>query len=186
MSRQFCPLRVCLEELRALVEKRVSGSFYLAGTDNNIAAITLNNGAIESVSYQGRRGDFAVELLKSMESASCTFRAEETRSSKQTALSNYAVRWLTGGAAATAASPAPVPSQAATAGPNGRADIGKHRKAIETITFSFLGPIAGALCSSAFADCNDLRQIIEELAANLPPDEARRFRNEIAKATGVK
>lgn len=182
MSREFCPLNVCLEELRTLVEKDASGSFYLASADSSIAAITLNNGVIESVSYQGRRGDFAVELLKSMEAAKCTFRAEPTRSAKQTVLSNYAVRWLTG----SATNPAPPPKQAAAPKPNDRADIEKYRKVIETITFPFLGPIAGAVCESAFADCNNLQQVIDELAANLPPDEARRFRSEVAKATGVK
>ncbi len=183
MSRQFCPLGVCLDELRALVQKSASGSFYLAGTDNSIAAITLSNGVIEAVSFQGRRGDFAVELLKSVEKATCSFRAEPARSSRQSQLSNYAVRWLTGGAESSDSSPNQI---SAIPTPGGRSDINKHRKIIETITFAFLGPIAGTVCEGVFADCGDLRQVIDELAANLPPDEAGIFRNEVAKATGMK
>jgi hypothetical protein len=180
MSREFCPLNVCLDELRALVGKGASGSFYFAGTDDSIAAITLSNGVVESVSFQGRRGDLAVELLKRMETASCTFHAEPTHSARQSVLSAYAVRWLTGGAT----NPAPPGNQAA-AKPNDRADSEKHRKVIETIAFSFLGPIAGALCEGAFADCDTLHKVIDELAANLPSDEAKNFRSQIAKATGV-
>jgi hypothetical protein len=179
MSREFHPLAACLDQLRELVQSGASGNFYLAGTDNSIGAITLNNGVVEAVNFQGRRGDFAVELLKKVELAKCSFRAEPGRAAKHSQLSNHAVRWLTGGVT----NPAPPPNIAAAAD---RADINLHRKAIESITFAFLGPIAGAVCEGAFADCASVRQAIDELAANLPADEATQFRNEVAKATGVR
>lgn len=64
--------------------------------------------------------------------------------------------------------------------------IDRYRGTVETISFAFLGPIAGVVCKRAFADCSDLQQVIDELASNLPPNEAGSFRNEIARATGVK
>jgi hypothetical protein len=180
MSREFHPLAACLDQLRELVQSGASGNFYLAGIDNSIGAITLNSGVVEAVNFQGRRGDFAVELLKNVETAKCSFRAEPSRAAKQSQLSNHAVRWLTGGVT----NPAPPANTVAAAGD--RAEIDRHRKAIESITFAFLGPIAGAVCESTFADCAGIRQVIDELAANLPADEAAHFRNEVAKATGVR
>jgi hypothetical protein len=182
MSREIHPMGACLDHLRELVQTGASGNFYLAA-DNNIGAITLNSGTIVSVNFQGRRGDLAVELLKTVEMASCSFRAEPARGTKHSQLSNYAIRWLTGGAS----NPAPVASIAtATRSATDRAEIEQHRKTIESITFRFLGPIAGAVCESAFADCGTLRQVIDDLAGNLPPSEAGQFRAQIAKATGVR
>jgi hypothetical protein len=178
MSRDLRPLAECLQDLSKLAQNGASGNFYLAGADNQIGAITLNNGTIEAVNFQGRRGDLAVELLKSLETAKCSFRAEPARSAKYSQLSATAVRWLTGGAG----NPAPV----AAALPTGRVDIERHRKAIESVTFAFLGPIAGAVCEGVFDDCNTVQQVIHELAANLPPSEAAQFRSEIEKATGIK
>lgn len=178
MSRDLRPLAECLQDLGKLAQNGASGNFYLAAADNQIGAITLNNGTIEAVNFQGRRGDLAVELLKGVELAKCSFRAEPPRSPKYSQLSVTAVRWLTGGVS----TPAPAPA----APPAGRADIERHRKAIESITFAFLGPIAAAVCEGAFADCNTVQQVIHELAANMPPNEATHFRSEIEKATGIK
>jgi len=178
MSRDFHPMAECLENLRELVKSGASGNYYLASADNQIGAVTLNNGVIEAVNFQGRRGDFAVELLKNVDMAKCSFRPEPGRSPKHSQLSAYAVRWLTGGA------DSPAVTAAAAAG--GKADIDRHRKAIESIAFAFLGPIASALCEGAFADCDNVPQVVEELAANLPPGEAAQFRGEIEKATGIR
>jgi hypothetical protein len=178
MSRDLRPLAECLQDLRKLAGNGASGNFYLAGADNQISAITLNNGVIEAVNFQGRRGDLAVELLKGLDVASCSFRAEPGRSPKYSQLSATAVRWLTGG------SQDPAPPKAAP--PSGRAEIDRHRKTIESVAFAFLGPIAGAICESVFADCGTVQQVVHELAANLPPDEAGRFRSEIEKATGIR
>jgi hypothetical protein len=252
MSQQPGSLDACLEELRACLAEAVSGTFYLACDEYGIATITFSQGIIESVNFQGRRGDFAVELLKGMNSASCTFRGESPRAAKESELSKRAIRWLTGGDgkppraapdAATAAAALPVyayrraiettsfaffgpiaavlcdgafagggdlkqivdqlasnlaPNEAASFrnavaqavdqvpavdGKGGRRDIARHRQAVEKISFAFLGPIAGVLCKKAFAECGDLQQVIDELAGNLPPNEAGNFRDEIARAT---
>jgi hypothetical protein len=182
MSRELHSIGDCLDGLRELVKSGASGNFYLAGSDNNIAAITLNGGVIEAVNFKGRRGDFAVELLKGMETASCTFRADAPRPGRNSQLSNYAVRWLIGDAGTpAAATKAPA---GAEAGDN--TAIQKYRSAVESIAFAFLGPIAAAVCEGAFSDCASIREVLDELAANLPPGEAEQFRNEVAKAIGVK
>ena len=178
MSRDLHPMAECLEHLRKLVKSGASGNFYLASADNQIGAVTLNNGAVDAVNFQGRRGDFAVELLKALPMAKCSFRPEPGRSPKHSQLSNHAVRWLTGGAES--------PAVTGGASSGGKAEIERHRKAIEAIAFAFLGPIAGAICEGVFADSASVQEVVQELAANLPAGEATQFRNEVAKATGIR
>lgn len=185
MSQELRPLRECLESLRELVRKGASGSLYLADAGDNIAVVVINQGAVDAVNFQGRRGDFAVELLKSVPAASISFHPEVPRSAKNFQLSASATRWLTDGAAAPSArpaavTPAPRPPEAAE-----KSEVAKHRRSIEAVAFSYLGPIAGALCDAVFSDHSDLPQVIDALAANLPANEAAQFRSDVAKATAA-
>ncbi len=198
MSRRVFPLGVCLDELRALRDEEASGTFYLTCSDNDVAAIALGNGVVESVSFRGRHGDFAVELLKSIDAASHSFVAEPPWTVKESGLSKRASRWLTGadkrsaspvvlaqaaaisaGSAisATAANAVDV-AKAANKRPNGN----RRREAIESVTFAFLGPIAEIVCASAFAESGSLDEVLDRVVSNLPPGEVRSFRNDIAKA----
>jgi hypothetical protein len=179
MSRDLCPIRECLDELTKLVKSGASGNFYLAGPDNDIVAITILRGGIDAVNFQGRRGDFAVELMKDLEIARWSFRAEQISSAKYSQLSDSARRWLTG--LPTPARVAPSVSAPSANTPSGEPDLGKYRRSVESIALSFMGPIAVTLCESAFADCSTFVQVVDELATNLPASEASRFRNEIAK-----
>lgn len=182
MSQELHPLRECLEELGKLVQSGASGSFYLAGPNNDIAAISILGGVIDAVNFQGRRGDFAVELMKNITIARWSFRPEQVGAAKFSQLSDSARRWLTGIPTPARAAPnAPAP---ATGTPTDTPDLGRYRRGVESVALSFLGPIAGTLCEGVFADCTTLAQVVDELAANLPPNEASRFRVEIARAFG--
>jgi hypothetical protein len=182
MSRDLCPIRECLDELSKLVKSGASGNFYLAGPDNDIAAISILGGVIDAVNFQGRRGDFAVELMKSLTIARWSFRAEQIGSAKFSQLSDNARRWLTGIPAPQRGTPNVPPPVAGAQ--TGKQDLGKYRRSVESIALAFLGPIAGTLCDSVFADCSTFAQVVDELAANLPPGEASRFRAEAARIIG--
>ncbi len=119
--------------------------------------------------------------MKSITLARWSFRAEQMGSSKFTQLSANARRWLTG--MPTPARVAPTAAPTANT-PMGTADLDKYRRSVESIALAFLGPIASTLCESVFADCSTFAQVIDELAANLPPNEASRFRAETAKIIG--
>lgn len=182
MSEQR-PIKECLDSLRELIRKGSTGSVYLADGGNNVAVIVVNQGAVEAVNFQGRRGDFAVELLKNVPAASFSFHPDKTASPKSIQLSGSAVRWLTDGAVRPVAPPAATPQPKASE-PVERNNLAQYRREIESITFAYLGPIAGALCEEVFAGSTSLRQIIDVLAANLPPNEASQFRTQVQQATG--
>jgi hypothetical protein len=182
------PIKECLEGLRELIRQGSTGSVYLSDDSDNIAVIVINQGAVEAINFQGRRGDFAVELLKGVSTASLSFHPGKTGSPKSFQFSASAVRWLTDGAAGPAARPvappAPVTMPAPKAGePVERNNLAQYRRVIESIAFTFLGPIAGPLCEEVFADSASLRQVVDILAANLPPNEALQFRSQVQKAT---
>jgi hypothetical protein len=186
MSREIHSLRACLGALQKLMQLGANGTFYLVDADNEIAAITLHDGVIEEVGYHGHRGDAAVNLIKALPSASTLFHAGSTRAARHSQLSAHALNWLGGmdtvapessTASAGRSSPPPVPAgrKAVSAG---------QRKAVEAIAFTYLGPVAPTVCAAAFADFDELDPVVDEIAAMLPPEEAKNFRSEITKAIG--
>lgn len=175
MSQDQRPIRECLNELTKLIQSGASGSFYLASPDNDIAVISILRGTIDAVNFQGRRGDWAVELLKDLKIARCSFHTEQVGAAKYSQLSEPARRWLTGAPGPTRATAPSSNTQ------NDKPDLGRYRRSVESVALSFLGPMARTLCDSVFADCTTLAQAVDELAANLPPEEAARFRGELGK-----
>lgn len=166
MSREPRSLQACLGDLREIAEQRLSGTFFLEAADGSVAAITVRDGVIETVSYQGRRGDSAVAQLQQMASAVCSFRLETPRISNTAPPSRQAVEWLAGRAPA----PAEPQGTASAAG-----DFGRYRAAVQAIAMDYLGPVAPVLCEAAFAECATIEQVIDELASKLPGDEAGVF-----------
>ncbi len=173
MSRQLGPVGASLDELRGYLQRGSSGTFYLVGVDDSVAAIVIASGVVESVSYQGRHGDFAVELLKNLKSASSTFESAPRRVAKESELSKRAVRWLTGADAGAAAPGRGARSAALPAD--------RYRGLIEAACFAYFGPIATIVCDGVFKSAADVNSAIDALAAKLAPDEAAAFRLAIAR-----
>ena len=205
MVNEFRPLIEVLRELKALVQKKTSGYFFIATESNNSSTIRLRNGKIEDVIFSRYRSDEAVKLLSKVAAAKARFEPGSASTPSSTApLSETALQWLLGGfendpsarpssnpepkPVTSSAVPAPSeplppqPSPASSASspspPNTTPKVGapSQREIVEKVTLNYFGPIATLLCDEAFSSSSDIEQVLAQIASNMPtPEESSRF-----------
>lgn len=179
MVSEFRPLFEVLRELKALVQKKASGFFFIATESNNSSTIRLRNGQIEDVVFSRYRSDEAVQRLSEVSSARARFQpGSPNTAGSGTPLSQVALQWLLGGFENDAlvrqppkpASKPSVPAAAiANAAPN-------PREIVEKLALNYFGPIAALLCDEAFSSSGDIEQVLAQLASNMPThEESERF-----------
>ena len=174
MGSEFRPLIEVLRELQVLVQKKMSGHFFIATESNHSSMILLRNGQVDEVTFSRYRSDEAVKQLANVSGARARFQPGKVdTSANRTPLGEAALQWLLGGfekdaalppRAAPTATPAPAPSADAT------------RAIVEKITLTYLGPIATLICDEAFSSSDKLDQVLQQIGSNLStPEESRRF-----------
>ncbi|GLQ94959.1 hypothetical protein [Dyella acidisoli] len=183
MVSDFRPLIEVLRELRTLMQKKMSGYFFIATENNHSSTILLRNGQVDEVTFSRYRSDEAVKQLANVSAARARFQPGAIGASvSRTPLGEAALQWLLGGFendAGMRQRTAAVPEQRVA--PTG--DPATYRDAIEKVALSYLGPIAGLLCDEAFSSSKDLEQILQQIGSNLStPEEFRRF---LAEARAV-
>lgn len=185
MVSEFRPLFEVLRELKALVQKKASGFFFIATESNNSSTIRLRNGQIEDVVFSRYRSDEAVQRLSEVSSARARFQpGPPSNVGSSMPLSQVALQWLLGGfehdtlarqpskpigkPGATTAAAKPAPSE---------------REIVEKLALNYFGPIASLLCDEAFSASGNIEQVLAQLASNMPtPEESDRFMAEARAA----
>lgn len=181
MVNEFRPLFEVLRELKALVQKRASGFFFIATESNNSSTIRLRNGQIEDVVFSRYRSDEAVQRLSEVSSARARFQpGPPSNVGSSTPLSQVALQWLLGGFENDNLARQP-PKQADTpsapAAPTKAAP--SQREIVEKLALNHFGPIAALLCDEAFSASGSIEQVLAQLASNMPtPEESERFLTE--------
>lgn len=183
MVSEFRPLIEVLRELRTLVQKKMSGYFFIATENNHSSTILLRNGHVDEVTFSRFRSDEAVKQLANVSAARARFQPGAIgASASRTPLGEAALQWLLGGFendAGMRPRAAAVPERSAAP----ITDAAAHRDAIEKVALSFLGPIAALLCDEAFSSSNDMEQILQQIGSNLAtPEEFKRFMAEARAA----
>ncbi|HUB89957.1 MAG TPA: hypothetical protein VMA74_09515 [Dyella sp.] len=183
MVSEFRPLIEVLRELQKLVQKKMSGHFFIATESNHSSMILLRNGHVDEVTFSRYRSDEAVKQLSNVAAARARFQPGKVdTSTARTPLGEAALQWLLGGfendaamrpRVAPAAAPAPAPIT----------DAAARREIVEKVALTYLGPIATLICDEAFAGSGDLDQVLQQIGSNLStPDESRRFMQEARAA----
>ncbi|MFC3651967.1 hypothetical protein ACFONN_10475 [Dyella humi] len=186
MVSEFRPLFEVLRELKALVQKKASGFFFIATESNNSSTIRLRNGQIEDVVFSRYRSDEAVQRLSEVSTARARFQPGALgNAGTSTPLSQVALQWLLGGFENDALARQPPKSDAKPSAP--AAAIAKaapsQREIVEKLALDYFGPIATLLCDEAFSGSGDIEQVLAQLASNMPThEESERFMAE-ARAT---
>lgn len=189
MVSEFRPLVDVLRELSGLIHKKVSGYFFIATESNQSSTILLRNGQVDDVTFSRYRSDEAVRQLALVSAARARFQPGAIGdSARRTPLGEAALQWLLGGFEKDAAvrerasvAAASTPAAAAPASD----DPAARRTAVEHIALTYLGPIAVLLCDEAFAESDDLEQVLQNLSSNLStPEEATRFVAEVRAKLG--
>lgn len=185
MVSEFRPLIEILRELRTLVQKKMSGYFFIATESNHSSTILLRNGHVDEVTFSRYRSDEAVKHLALVSAARARFQPGAVGASAgKTPLGEAALQWLLGGFendAGMRQKTAPVVRETSAA--HVVMDAAARREAVEKVALSHLGPIAGLLCDEAFSSSNDMDQILEQIGSNLStPEEFQRFMAEARAA----
>jgi hypothetical protein len=183
MVSEFRPLAEVLRELKALVQKKMSGYFFIATENNHSSTILLRNGQVDEVTFSRYRSDEAVKQLANVSAARARFQPGAIGASAgRTPLGEAALQWLLGGFendTGMRQPAAPTPERRAVSVANPAA----HRDAIEKVALSYLGPIAVLLCDEAFSGAKDMEQILQQIGSNLAThEEYRRFMAEARAA----
>jgi hypothetical protein len=186
MVSEFRPLSEVLRELGALVQKKVSGYFFIATESNHSSTILLRNGHVDEVTFSRYRSDEAVRQLALVSAARARFQPGTIgASASRKPLGEAALQWLLGGFEKDAVMrqrPA-VPAERSESTAPRVMDAAARREAVEHVALSYLGPIAALLCDEAFAGSNDMDKVLETLASNLSsPEEIERFMKEARSA----
>ncbi|WP_243042868.1 hypothetical protein [Dyella sedimenti] len=184
MANEFRPLAEVLRELKALVQQKTSGFFFIATESNNSSIIRLREGQIDDVAFSRYHSDEAVQHLARVGTARARFQPGLISTSlKRMPLSETTLQWLLGGFEGDAP---PTPS-ASSASPPAKA-VGSDeewREIVSQVALSYLGPIAPLLCDEAFAAAGDIEQALAQIATNMATDEeSRRFLAEARSALG--
>lgn len=181
MVSEFRPLIEVLRELKMLVQKKMSGHFFIATESNHSSMILLRNGHVDEVTFSRYRSDEAVKQLANVSAARARFQPGRVdTSAARTPLGEAALQWLLGGFESDAGmrqrvAPAPAPAPIT--------DAAARREIVEKVTLTYLGPIASLICDEAFAASDDLDKTLQQIASNLAtPEESRRFMQEVRAA----
>lgn len=183
MVSEFRPLIDVLRELQMLVQKKMSGHFFIATESNHSSMILLRNGHVDEVTFSRYRSDEAVKQLAGVSAARARFQPGKVdKSAARTPLGEAALQWLLGGFESDAAM-SPRAAPAAAPAPAPVTDTAARRAIVEKITLAYLGPIATLICDEAFADSTDLDRVLQQIGSNLStPEESRRFMDEVRAA----
>ena len=185
MVSEFRPLIEVLRELQKLVQKKMSGHFFIATESNHSSMILLRNGHVDEVTFSRYRSDEAVKQLANVSAARARFQPGRVdTSAARTPLGEAALQWLLGGFESDAgmrqrvvSAPAPAPAPAPIT------DAAARREIVEKVTLTYLGPIASLICDEAFAASDDLDKVLQQIGSNLAtPEESRRFMQEVRAA----
>jgi hypothetical protein len=183
MVSDFRPLIEVLRELRMLVQKKMSGYFFIATENNQSSTILLRNGQVDEVTFSRYRSDEAVKHLANVSAARARFQPGAIgASARKTQLGEAALQWLLGGFENDAG----MRQRVAVSSANNAAPIldpAARRETVEKVALSYLGPIAALLCDEAFSHSNDMEQILQQIGSNLAtPEEFQRFMQEARAA----
>ncbi|HKT28277.1 hypothetical protein [Dyella sp.] len=181
MVSEFRPLIEVLRELQVLVQKKMSGHFFIATESNHSSMILLRNGHVDEVTFSRYRSDEAVKQLANVSGARARFQPGKVdTSASRTPLGEAALQWLLGGFERDAAV---TPRAAPVAAPAPRA--ASPREVVEKVTLTYLGPIGTLICDEAFSSADNLDQVLQQISSNLStPEESKRFLEEARAALG--
>ncbi|GGA38982.1 hypothetical protein [Dyella nitratireducens] len=183
MVTEFRPLIEVLRELQRLVQKKVSGHFFIATESNHSSMILLRNGQVDEVTFSRYRSDEAVKQLAGVSAARARFQPGKfDASAGRTPLGEAALQWLLGGFESDKAVQQRVAPAAAPSAPP-KTDAEASREIVEKVTLTYLGPIGTLICDEAFSSSGNMDQVLEQIGSNLStPEEIRRFMEEVRSA----
>lgn len=188
-QEELLPYQSLIETVRDYCTQRRTGTVFIVSSDNRMAQVHLESGAIVALLCRGRRGLDAIAHIRDMIAGRLRFDdnvvsargAESFDTDKTLALLGCGAG--TGGTAA-APRPAAVPRPAASGA--GAAGITAQEAArLEAILIQYIGPMGEIVCADHVAEAANARALVAALSGEVPDKSQAQFVRDANAALGL-
>ena len=183
---EMIPYQVLIEKVRDYCAERRTGTVFIVSSDNRMAQVHLESGAIVALMCRGRRGLDAVASIRDMISGRLRFDGNFVSASDTESFDTDKTLALLGcgqartSPAAAAAASAPAPRQAGGVSP-------AYAAKLEAILIQYIGPMGEIVCADHVAEAADVRTLITALSGEVPDKaQATQFIRDAAAALGLR
>ena len=206
-QEDMLPYQALIETVRDFCTQRRTGTVFIVSSDNRMAQVHLESGAIVALLCRGRRGLDAIAGIRDMIAGRLRFddnfvSASETErfdTDQTLALLGCCAVSGNGAAAAprTASAPstvaarpaAPAPARApapAPASASGGVITPAYAAKLESILTQYIGPMAEIVCADHVAEAGDLKSLVIALSGEVPDKgQAAQFVRDAQLALGL-
>jgi hypothetical protein len=188
---EFVPFPSLITQIGNMCRQGLSGIVQLVSDDNRMAQLHLRAGQIVYVMCRGRRGQDALDHMRTMRNARLSVDNQAAVSGDYAGLSTAdilaylsgSVEQLPVAGAATAATAASKPLAAAAPALAPAAFLTPQlRLACQQTLARYIGPMAEIVCDEHFDSAADARALAQALAGEIPgAEQSTKFKAEIAR-----
>ena len=192
-QEEFIPYQFLMDKVRDYCAQRRTGTVFIVSSDNRMAQVHLQSGAIVALLCRGRRGLDAIASIRDMiagrlrfdenfVSASTTERFDTDKTLALLGCGEVSAR----PALPAAPMPAPAPASAPAAKADGAGVSAAHAAKLESILIQYIGPMGEIVCADFAAEAADVRSLITTLSGEVPDKaQASQFIRDAAAAVGL-
>jgi hypothetical protein len=188
---EFVPFPNLIAQITNMCRQGLSGIVQLVSDDNRMAQLHLRAGQIVYVMCRGRRGQDALDHMRTMRNARLSVDNQAAVNGDYAGLSTAAIlAYLSGSLEQLPVADAPtaVVQAPAAVAPQVRADFltPQLRLACQQTLARYIGPMAEIVCDEHFDNAADARSLVQALATEIPgADQSAKFKAEIVKALAI-
>lgn len=192
-QEEMIPYQSLIETVRDYCTQRRTGTVFIVSSDNRMAQVHLESGAIVALLCRGRRGLDAVASIRAMIAGRLRFDANFITASETERFDTDQTLTLLGCGAApalgavTVAKPAPVASAAPAPAPASGGVSAAHAAKLEALLIQYIGPMGEIVCADHLAEAADARSLVTLLSSEVPDKaQATQFIRAAAAVLGLR
>lgn len=179
------PLSSLALDLQALCQGQRTGTLLIVTEDNNLAQVVLEKGTIVSMSFKGKHGQEALELIQHIPAGRGRFHERLTTAAKATLPTTAEILALLGSSGGRQQTMPPAQGSSARppqTPPGGMVVSPEQQTVLQTALAAFLGPIAPVVCAEYIAQSRTLEEVLQKLTAEISDTAAaRRFQETVRR-----
>ncbi len=177
MTQDFIPFSKIVVEIERLSKQKATGTLFIVTQDNRSAQMMLDNGEIVYLLFSSKRGQDALELMKTMNFGRFRFQ-EGGALSRRMPLppTEMILKTLSNGSGIVQERPPVVRSTEGTG-------LSTEQKSIlESCLADCIGPMASIICEDHCSSASNLQAAVDALAEEIAASgQAKRFREMVSE-----
>lgn len=182
-QEEMLPYQCLIEMVRDYCTQRRTGTVFIVSSDNRMAQVHLESGAIVALLCRGRRGLDAIAHIRDMIAGRLRFDDNFVSAQGAERFDTDQTLALLGCAAQPAgrARAAPATPAAAAAGPVSQQQAAK----LEAILIQYIGPMGEIVCADHVAEAGNARALVAALSGEVPDKDQAAFVREANAVLGL-